>query len=1090
MGTAKTRTALKNQSDSTFPTGTEEIVAVEHRQFNEDSDASALNLVDPAAQIITSKVDFLKQISSIGGLGKLTSFAESIKADMQGVVPDLAQTGAWNFVKDPSVVDNEGLKNGLTFLFVANGDAINFSVDFDVTSDGIVAGGTYIFSASWRGTKFSVNITKVGFRDYYDFEPQAVEPAHQIGRIFYDEAEHTHTAYSDLEGTSLQIGEELRGRLTNDTGATLADGVAVAVTGAIGGNLAVDLLDASQIDSSIRAIGLVTLEALPGADSYVVRFGEVRNLNTFTFTPGEVIYADPATPGGLTNVRPSAPNYPVRIGVCLVSHATLGVLGVDTLAFNGSDTTVNIEGTLNGVVVETPLVEFYESVGVIYAEVTNQNMPAQDLAFILDGVRYLLNTTTGGGPNGGAFAALVPGADAETLFENFIYVWLNVGTPELKVGTLATPDTLAPIGKVSLFDVTRTLAEGVYKWRRYNDAPDNAVGDGFNRWLADAVRDKLGTTYESGIDATVVVNSTPSVTIATTAGVAKQAHNSAFELQDGTQYWIYNDATNDATYESVSDLASIIETALGVSLAVNGAYYRLPVYGMQNSISGGALSVSDKLLVTRPLGFYSTAAEALTDAANLDVAPNDIITEGVLFKLYTLVIGRTGGGGAIWTLISTLDDRTRLIGGVGGGGAAGAAGTDDKVRVSPTDTTNSHLDDKLTVSPRLTKTIVNPGANEQINLDAVVHAYGIIYYDPANGLDTKDGSENFPVKTLQKAIDLHELGGGEEIRCKTYVSSEVTEALKSTSSTLIISGQKREYDTDVSSRETTITNIKSSSGRIIFKDVKVQTLSILQTGVARVDIEGVRTKITSLSEIIADKQYTSVELYDNSEIDPAGTINTPISIQDGGKVQIGVVANLDNVTIGLNSALVCLLPAQANTIATLTIDRGQIAMLASAVLEITTTFDHTGAKFVNREQITVTGTQPSVTGEFADTPNKLDKVKTDPQTINSNIAVVGETISFTATPTFDFDVKGNVKKMILTANVTTLTIANELPSGSYRVYLTENGTGGYTIPTPDSSWGTELDNSAAFETGATAVNLIDIAVDPDGIKFFSVNVKP
>lgn len=864
-GTAKTRADLEAQSNATFTTGGGAIVAVNHRQYNEDADASALNLEDLADQQIVAKVTFDKEIAP-------------------------------------------------------------FAVDF--------AGS-------------------------------AAAP-YALGRIIYDENEKTHKAQNDLAGAPLFIGEALRARLTNDTGGTLSKGAAVAITGAVGVNLQVELLDASNLDSSVRALGLIYLDALAGADSYIMRFGAVRDLNTAAFSPGDILYGDPATPGGLINTRPVAPFYPIRIGVCIISHASAGIIGVDTLAFNGTDTTVNIEGTLNGVVVETPAVEFYESGGTIFAEVTNKNQPAQDLAFMLGGMRYLLNTTTGGGPNNGAFAALVPGADAETLFENFIYIWLNVGTPELKISTLSTPDTLAPIGKASIFDVTRTLAEGVYKWRRYNDAPDNAPDDGFNRWTADATRDKLGTTYWDGIDGTPTVTSAPSVKLVTTAGQAMQAHKQPFTLQDGNSYWIYNDETNQAIYEFTADLASIVETAAGATLAVNGAYYRLPVYGMQNSESGGALASPDKLIVTRPLGFYSTEAEAITDAANLDIAPNDIITEGVLFRLYTLVIARTGGAGSVWALVELQDNRTRLVGkGAGGGGAASGGGTDDKVRASATDTTNSYLNDKLVVTSRLSKTTLNPGGNEQLEFDTIVHDYGIIYLDPVGGDDANDGSENFPVENLQEAIDIHELGGGEEIRIKNYSFTEVAEALKSTTSTLIISGQKREYNTDASSRETTITNLRVSAGRVIFKDVKVATLSITQTTTVRVDIEGVRTKIVSFNETINDKQYTSVELYDNSEMDPAGTIDTPISIQDGGKIQIGVLAVLDNVTIGLNSALVCLLPAQANVISTLTIDRGQIAMLASAVLEVDTTFDHTGAVFVNRGQITVTGTETDTTGEFS-----------------------------------------------------------------------------------------------------------------------------
>ena len=89
-------------------------------------------------------------------------------------------------------------------------------------------------------------------------------------------------------------------------------------------------------------------------------------------------------------------------------------MGIEINEFNGSDTEVNIDGMLNGIVTEKPAVEFYESAGTIYVEITNSTAPTHDLPFLLDGMKYELNTTTGGGPNGGAFVALTAGADANT----------------------------------------------------------------------------------------------------------------------------------------------------------------------------------------------------------------------------------------------------------------------------------------------------------------------------------------------------------------------------------------------------------------------------------------------------------------------------------------------------------------------------------------------------------------------------------------------------------------------------------------------------------------------------------------------------
>ena len=240
------------------------------------------------------------------------------------------------------------------------------------------------------------------------------------------------------------------------------------------------------------------------------------------------------------------------------------------VSFNSKDyfkmRKVNIEGTLNGVVVEAPEVQFHDIGGIIKAEVLNSADNTKNLDFIIDGMRYTLDTTTGAGPSGGALVSLANGANATTLFENYIYVWLNGGTPILKASTMATSDIHAPIGFASLFSYARTVADGsVDTWRRFNDAPDNGEDKGQTRRTNDAIRNKLGTTYFSGIAGTTTVLDA-SVKIATTSGEALQLNFGAITAQDGNSYTIFNDATNTATYESVTDLASIIETIATASL--------------------------------------------------------------------------------------------------------------------------------------------------------------------------------------------------------------------------------------------------------------------------------------------------------------------------------------------------------------------------------------------------------------------------------------------------------------------------------------------------------------------------------------------
>lgn len=93
--------------------------------------------------------------------------------------------------------------------------------------------------------------------------------------------------------------------------------------------------------------------------------------------------------------------------------------------------------------------------------------------------------------------------------------------------------------------------------------------------------------------------------------------------------------------------------------------------------------------------------------------------------------------------------------------------------------------------------------------------------------------------------------------------------------------------------------------------------------------------------------------------------------------------------------------------------------------------------------------------------------------------------SFSPTKTFYLN-NGVAQEMVITGNITSLTLSDKVNGGSYLIYLVENGTGGYTIPTPDSTFGNKTDNSADFVTTANAVNLININVRPNGMTYYTI----
>jgi len=101
------------------------------------------------------------------------------------------------------------------------------------------------------------------------------------------------------------------------------------------------------------------------------------------------------------------------------------------------------------------------------------------------------------------------------------------------------------------------------------------------------------------------------------------------------------------------------------------------------------------------------------------------------------------------------------------------------------------------------------------------------------------------------------------------------------------------------------------------------------------------------------------------------------------------------------------------------------------------------------------------------------------------------TEAFSATKTFDMN-NGNMQKMILTGNVTSLALSNKVNGSAYYLILEQGGAGGYSIAGIGASFGTPTDNSvdsADWPTTLGSKLLITIFVEPDGDTEYSIEIK-
>ena len=153
------------------------------------------------------------------------------------------------------------------------------------------------------------------------------------GEVAWNTDEGTLDMGLNGSGGIIHLGQETLYRVTNNSGTAIAKGKLVMAVGTVGnsGKILVDLAAPTRGGTAIPSRNLMglTAEAIPnGSDGYVVHFGKVRQINTSQWSEGDVLFADPATPGGLTNVMPAAPAWKTTVAIVITDSASVGELFV------------------------------------------------------------------------------------------------------------------------------------------------------------------------------------------------------------------------------------------------------------------------------------------------------------------------------------------------------------------------------------------------------------------------------------------------------------------------------------------------------------------------------------------------------------------------------------------------------------------------------------------------------------------------------------------------------------------------------------------------------------------------------------------
>jgi hypothetical protein len=379
--------------------------------------------------------------------------------------------------------------------------------------------------------------------DVFIFNVNYVETGSEdAGSLYANSDEYTLNYVTGL-GPVLQINQETVIPFYNNTGSTITNGqVLRPVAGALVGGKLFPTFELAQSDIFENCEGTIVVATMDIPNNTVgvaTRFGRVRGINTSGFTAGDDLYISATTPGALTNVKPSFPNYEIKIGGAVDS-------AVDGQIFVSITTDIFdlFRNERNGTFAESFDFRISSNGTTITGSIEPTNGHDDLTGFFSDVGFWRLDTSPA------ATITLTAGTDANPQTN---YVYIPVSTKVLTVSTSDWPSTEhIKIAQCVLQTASAVQHHGALRNQNINDEIANTTSNqGHVSHLGERIR-IMPAVYWSGLD--VTVSGTPTdFYIASTAGTAYQMHRQAIPIFSMIQYNIDAVSTGSKTFTISGD---------------------------------------------------------------------------------------------------------------------------------------------------------------------------------------------------------------------------------------------------------------------------------------------------------------------------------------------------------------------------------------------------------------------------------------------------------------------------------------------------------------------------------------------------------
>ena len=336
-----------------------------------------------AANLVVGADGYLYRSTATSGSGTVTS------VDVSGGTTGLTTSGGPITTSGTITIGGTlAVTSGGTGATTASGARTNLGAaasgaNSDITSmsgiTGPISSPTYIQFGSGAGTTLAA------------------------GRMWYDQTLGTLNFGMGGGNITQQVGEEIfvYGKAT----AAITEGQVVVKTGAVGASGAITFAPAPLNTTDSQAIiGVATENIALNGFGRITSFGVVRGINTTgaaygeTWADGDVLYYNPNYVGGLTKVKPSAPNQ--KTEVCIVINAGSGGSGslqveiIHGTSLGGTDNNVQLTSPTNN-----DLLQYY-SAGPYWRNLAPSSVSVGTATNLAGGAANRIAYQTGAGATG------------------------------------------------------------------------------------------------------------------------------------------------------------------------------------------------------------------------------------------------------------------------------------------------------------------------------------------------------------------------------------------------------------------------------------------------------------------------------------------------------------------------------------------------------------------------------------------------------------------------------------------------------------------------------------------------------------------